>query len=421
MIMMTSDERTRGGPSMRDLLTVLAALVALQAAESAAAAGTWRFIEPTAGDPFPNPPLRALALGREKPEDVVEKVRYRGVRQRYAQVRYGSPTSIRVTVVLDEVGPGEADLYVDANRNRRVEPSEKVAPGPDARTWHVPLDVAIAEGETTRAIRRALIFRRGPTGLTLSVAAPGYVEGTISVEGKTHVARRVDGDASGALSDPQDRLWLDLNDDGRWDPVSEQFLFAPILTLAGARYAIRSDAFGDHLALEPLQGTGLVRLAPAGPAMSSAVSEYAATLVGRDGSVVPLGGHRPEAEVPPGDYRVQTVTINLDDPQGGPGWGFVFSDDGGHVARGWHTVGKGRRVTIDPIGKLEFLAGLEGKTGRPGQEVTLQPKLYTEGGLLINTAFRGSPASPRSDGPTAAITLAAPDGHPANSARSGFA
>jgi hypothetical protein len=408
---------------MRTRLTVLAALIALalHAAEGAAAAGTWRFIEPPAGDSFPNPPLRALALGREKPEDVVEMVRYRGPRQRYAQVRYGSPTSIRVTIVLDEVGPGEADLYVDANRNRRVEPSDKVAPGPDARTWHVPLDVAIAEGETTRAIRRAVIFRRGVTGLTLSIAAPGYVEGTVSVGGKTHAARRVDGDASGALSDPQDRLWFDLTDDGHWDPVGEQFLFAPILTLAGLRYAIRSDAFGDHLALEHLQGTGLVRLALKGPEGSSTVAEYAATLVGRDGSVVPLGGHHPEAEVSPGDYRVQTVTISLDDPQGGPSWSFVFSDGGGAAAQGWHTVVQGQRVTVDPIGKLQFLASLEGKTCRPGQDVMLQPKLYTEGGLLINAAFRGSPASPRSDGPTAAITLATLDGHPANSARSGFA
>ena len=47
--------------------------------------------------------------------------RYRGdpARRRYAQIRFGSPGSIRVTVVLDEVGAGEVDLYVDADRNRQ--------------------------------------------------------------------------------------------------------------------------------------------------------------------------------------------------------------------------------------------------------------------------------------------------------------
>ena len=68
-------------------------------------------------------------LGREKPEDLIEKAAYRGdpARRRYAQVRFGSAGSIRVTVVLDEVGPGEADLYVDAERNRRIDDHDRVA------------------------------------------------------------------------------------------------------------------------------------------------------------------------------------------------------------------------------------------------------------------------------------------------------
>ena len=88
----------------------------------------WRFVLPAPGDPFEHAPFRALVLGREKPEDLVEKAAYRGdpARRRYAQVRFGSAGSIRVTVVLDEVGPGEADLYVDADRNRRIDDRDRV-------------------------------------------------------------------------------------------------------------------------------------------------------------------------------------------------------------------------------------------------------------------------------------------------------
>ena len=83
----------------------------------------WRFVLPAPGDPFEHAPFRALVLGREKPEDLIEKAAYRGdpARRRYAQVRFGSAGSIRVTVVLDEVGPGEADLYVQ----RRAQPSDR--------------------------------------------------------------------------------------------------------------------------------------------------------------------------------------------------------------------------------------------------------------------------------------------------------
>src|SRR4051794_19681854 len=144
--------------------------------------------------------------------------------------------------------------------------------------------MAVIEGETARYERRAYVFHLGATGLTLSGAAAGYLEGFVRVAGREHRARRTDGDGNGRLTDPQDRLWVDLDDDGRWDPVDEQFLFAPVLPMAGGRYAARSDEYGQCLTLEPLEGTGTIRLALARPGVS--VAELSATLVGRDGSAV---------------------------------------------------------------------------------------------------------------------------------------
>ena len=204
-------------------------------------------------------PLCAIGLTTEKPEDVIVKVTFRGSRQRYAQLRFGSPSSVRVTIVLDEVGRGEADLYVDANRNRRIEATDRV--DGENRTWRVPLDLAIVEGEMTRYTHRAAIFRLGATGITFSFAAAGYLEGKVEFAGRRHAVRRMDGDGNGLFTDHQDRLWIDLNDDGRWDASSEQFLFASILTIGDGRYAVRSDPFGQRLSVEPLQGSGTVRLA----------------------------------------------------------------------------------------------------------------------------------------------------------------
>ena len=87
------------------------ALALILLGAGSAVAGDWRYILPPPGDPFEHPPLRALALSRERPDDVKETVRYRGSRQRYAQLRYGSPGSVRVTVVLDEAGV----LFENAN------------------------------------------------------------------------------------------------------------------------------------------------------------------------------------------------------------------------------------------------------------------------------------------------------------------
>jgi hypothetical protein len=183
----------------------------------------------------------------------------------------------------------------------------------------LPFDVAMVEGDVTKTTRRALIFRLGATGRTL-----GYLEGTVTMEGQPRSVRRMDGDGNGLMTNAQDRLWIDLNRDGRWDAASEQFLYATILNLGGARYVLRSDPLGARLALEPLVGTGTVQLA----LKKSKATDLRATLVGRDGSAFGLSGSEP-ATVPVGEYRLSTVTAAFDDPQGEQNWSFIFSDNGG--------------------------------------------------------------------------------------------
>jgi hypothetical protein len=378
----------------------------------------WHYVLPPAGDPFEHPPPRALALSDEKPPDVVEDVAYRGKRRRYAQLRFGSPSSVRVTVVVDEVGPGEVDLYVDARRKRRIGAADRVA-GKEF-VWRLPLDAAFVKGEDTEKVRRAAVFRYGQVGRTLSFAAAGYLEGTALVGGKAVRARRVDGDGNGSFTDPQDRLWLDLDGDGRFDPTSEQFLYAPVLAVGGARYAVRTDERGSSLSLEALHGTGTVRLAARPSDRKSRVRDVTATLIGRDGSAVSLGGTAPAAVVPAGEYRLAAVTLALDDPAGGPRWTFIFSDQGRRGPPRWHSVAKDDALVIDPIGSLELRTGL-GKAGtvKSGGDLEFQPQLFTGDGLLIVACVRGTPASPAGEESFADSVLAGATAR-VGSARSGF-
>ncbi len=148
----------------------------------------WRYVLPAPGDPFDHAPFRALVLTREKPEELVERAAYRGEksRRRYARIRYGSPSSIRVSIVLDETADGKIDLYADADRNLRIDDRDRVS-GPagatdrSARIWRLPLDVAVVENETVRAFPRAVVFRLGASGQTLGYATAGYLEGTVVV------------------------------------------------------------------------------------------------------------------------------------------------------------------------------------------------------------------------------------------------
>ncbi len=427
---------------------------------SSPGAPEWRFVIPPPGDPFEHAPFRALVLSREKPEDLIEKASYRGdpLRRRYAQIRFGSPGSIRVTVVLDQVGEGEADLYVDSDRNRKIEERNRVlssdaGPGSGAgsgarreRIWRLPLSVAMVDKDETQTIPRAVIFRLGTSGRTLGYAAAGYLAGTVELDhgskdpgtGRsdstpdrtgTLAARRVDGDGNGLMADSQDRLWLDLNGDGHFDPSAEQFLFATVLNLEGSRYVVRSDELGTRLTLAPLTGVGTLRLAlkRQGDLTSTKVEsggvELHATALGRDGSVFGLSGTEP-ATVPVGDYRLGTVTVALGDPGGGQRWSFVFSDNGARGDPRWYKVEKGATITIDPIGTPSFEIDLvdKHKTIRSGEDIGVQTLMYTGDGLLINVGYRGAPVSPALQETLGArIALTTADDHTLATAHSGFA
>jgi hypothetical protein len=357
-----------------------------------------------------------MALGETKPADVEESAHYRGTHRRYAQLRFGNANSVRVTVVVDEVGPSVVDLYVDTQRARRIEDKDRLAGnGP---TWRLPLEAAFLDGNTLHTVPRTVVLRYGHFSKTLAIAAAGYVEGSVQLAGRTHRARRTDADGNGLFSDPRDRLWIDLDDNGRWDSADEQFLLSPILAIGSDRYAVRADERGARLSLDRLEGEGKVRLAVKPAAFRSRVLDLTATLVGRDGSALTLQG-TDEALVSVGEYRLHTVTVVLSDPAGGPRWTYQFSDAGAKPGEHWYKVPRGGSVTIDPIGKLEFRNGLKTATAVPGKSLDLQPELYTGDGLFIVYCVRGSPSGEDREGCFAESVLAAGKDR-LDAARSGF-
>src|SRR5262249_39006342 len=127
------------------LLLFLSGLTVASGSSMGQAQTLWCYVPPAAGEAMEHAPFHPLLLTQEKPGDLIEVVPYRGTRRLYAQLRYGSPNSTRVAVVLDETGPGAFDLYVDQNRNRKIEPEELV-PGTGA-VRRVPLQVELVQKE----------------------------------------------------------------------------------------------------------------------------------------------------------------------------------------------------------------------------------------------------------------------------------
>ena len=107
----------------------------------------------------------------------------------------------------------------------------------------------------------------------------------------------------------------------------------------------------------------------------------------------------------------------------GQRWSFVFSDGGARGQPRWYKVEKDAAVTIDPIGTPSFELTLRDQTSavRPGEDVAVQPALYTGDGLLIVVAYCGNPVSPAVQEILGArIALMTADGKTLATAHSGF-
>ncbi|HEY2252507.1 MAG TPA: hypothetical protein VGH74_15645 [Planctomycetaceae bacterium] len=386
-------------------------------------AANWRYVAESGEPGFDRPPLQKLPLANELPDNVAENVNYAGSKRKYALVRYGTPNSTRVTVVVDERADGEFDLYVDRNRNRIIEAKDLVAGSGPLRT--TALAAEIVRDDVAEYLPRQVVFRRSPTTGALSFASTGFLTGQIDLAGRQVAVRRVDGDGNGFFADSRDRLWIDIDGNGVWDQFTEQFPLAPMLKIDDQRYAVRSDAIGSRLMLEAITGVGTIKLKLGTLPPGTNVSEIELMLAGEDGSAFTVRGADEGVQVPVGRYAAGSLSISMEHPGESLPWNFVFSRQDSPDERHWHAVAKDALVEIDPIGKLNFTFEFPNGNDnlRPGKNLSVAPRLLTHEGLLINSCGigRDDGRSGHGLGPSAEIRLISASGAPLASTRSGFA
>jgi len=374
----------------------------------------WAWVEP-AKPAFAHAPLRALSLSPDAPADVALHCTPEG-RASWAQLRFGTVDSRRVALLVVEREDGAVELYADANRDRVVESSEKVAPDSgataDATTWTLPLRVAAANEDLADLPARKLRFRLGAARIALTYAVLGCLEGRVSLAGRSVAVRRVDADGNGLLDDLQDSIWIDLGGTGEWDAPEGRFACAPLVQLEGARWLVRTDPFGRRLALESVEGVATFRFAPAALPAGVKASDLSVTLAARDGSAFLARGAAPTLTLPAGDYRVASLTISLAGKDAKATTTYTFTRDVDDKDANWHAIAAGATADFDPLGTVTFSVVVNPKDAvDPGTVLSIQPRLMTSEGLRIVTATTDE----------AVIELSDDSSAPRARTRSGFA
>ncbi len=387
---------------------MLPLLTAVLLAPPAADPG-WRFVDEASADGRAAVVFRSVELA-DKPASPLHPDDGPPAGSAYGSAGVGPGGRSRVNIVWHA---GTGTLWLDADGDGRFGPAERHALG--AKPHEAVIDVP---GEGGESLRRTLLVRRRGDGLAWAVR--GYAEGFVVIGGKRVKARLTDGDADGRFdSTGSDRVWLDPDGDGAFDPLAEQFALGGAIQVGGVAILVKPRADGLGLAVRERpseMGALAVEVArlPGGE-----VLELNATYVSEFGELVAVKTEGEPTPLPAGRYRVESVRLRLSDGAGKV-WTYTFTS-GDHSAFPVEVV-KGRTTGQRLLADLKAGVGLAaGAAASPGASVRVQPDV-TAGALYLVNCEVGT----RHDdgyggrGPSASIVLSAPGSEALDRCESGF-
>jgi hypothetical protein len=325
----------------------------------------------------------------------------------FGDVRIGSGrSSRRATVWHRETNT----LWLDADGDGRFAGTERHKLGKN------PLEVRVTFAVGDTVVDRTLIVKR--RGDEIAHAVRGYRAGTIALGGKSFAALLTDGDADGCFdSATGDRVWIDLDGDGKFDPLTEHFPLGSALTHAKTSYLIRPDAMGTKIAVrERPSEAGTVWLTVTRVPRSEVV-ELTAQLVSEWGELVTVPAAAKAHRLPAGRYRIEGVRLKVKDGDGRV-WSYQFHGTRETVIN----IAKDKETVFDVTEGLRIAVELatDSDGAKPGQRVRVRPDVVTKGGLSMTDCEVAEVGGAYGQPVRAAIRLAGPGSAPVDRVEAGF-
>ena len=238
--------------------------------------------------------------------------------------------------------------------------------------------------------------------------------GQLDFDGVKHAALLADGNADGLFDTVgEDRVWIDLDDDGRFDPLLEQFPLGKPITSAGKLFVVSSNATASAVRARRRSGAEAKLRAVVGGKPPKARAKIDIELISDLGELVSID--RADAPVPvlAGEYHVVSAELSLPD-KGGRTWTYHFGGRGGGALR--VEAGQERRLELLKHLVLEAWAQPPGGMAMPGGTVNVRPELLADDSLSL-TSCRVEDSEQQ---PEAEVTLLSPAGARLSSGRCGF-
>ena len=381
-------------------------LLLLAAALAAGPDGDWKFVDEASRDGRSVLTFRAVGIA-DAPTRPLHADDAPPAGSKFGSVGLGPGGKRRLAVVWHAASDA---LWFDADGDGRFAASERHA----LTSKPVEAKVTVPSGDGAGSPRTLLLKRRGDG---VAWAVRGYTTGRVAVAGKAVAAMLTDGDGDGNFDAPgADRVWLDLDGDGRFDPLTEQFPLGTAVSAAGTALLLspRPDGLGVRVRERPSE-SGTLRVEVA-TRPGAEVVELHANYVSEFGELVAVESAGVPVPLPAGKYRVDSVRLKLAAADGKV-WHYAFASD----RRAYDLEVKHRRRTDHPLldglkVTIEFDAGAGAAAGG---SVQVQPDV-SAGGLCLTSCEVGSRFDDRGRDALAEFRLAGPGSVVLDRCTSGF-
>ena len=305
------------------------------------------------------------------------------------QFWFGKMDKPILLAILESQSDKKQLLWVDVNRDQTIQESEFATPMKEDSTWSIRIASFPDSSSSTKEANRSPKFQsfQASTECQLliqhqnekfSIAQTGQLHGSLRLNSKMIAAAIEDRNCNGLWTDREDRLYIDLDGDGKWNAFEERFSCQESPVIHGTRYTLGFQ--NDELDLVALEGTGQLQAKIHMQNPDATIESCQAVLASTAGVHVTVDSLEHSIEVPVGEYMVKQVRLRLRDERV---WSMVFEANGPGTA--CVKVTKGSQATIDLLGEVtleaEIIAGsLQSHHYAP---IIVQPMCTSETGLYM--------------------------------------
>jgi hypothetical protein len=327
---------------------------------------------------------------------------------RYGALQLGPSKETALVIVWAPKAADGAWLQLFSNADGKPLGSRHKLAG---KNLELPATVTVATKPAPVRAERTLLFRRSAKGDGLRYAVRGYAQGRLKLGDKDYAALLIDGNADGMLDTVgHDRLWIDLDGDGHFDLLMEQYPLGKAITHKGDIFVVRSDPLAAAVVVNQRNiGDGKLRLALA--RKHEKPSKVSIEMISDIGEFVSVDKLDEFVPVPYGEYHIGSLSLEVCDAAG-KNWTYSFYAEGSRE----YAAPLNCETTITLMKELKMNVATEvGDTVKPGATIQVTPNLIADGALSLSRCSGGS-----GDEGKAEVLLLGPDGKQLHRSVDGF-